>query len=576
MEIQEALDLVDEARLFWTFEEDPGIGIFPIGSRLRLRVENFTLKKAAVRKYALELVALPGHAVCMSFDWDLLHTSLLKPPRIKKEEFDMGKLSIHDADLKEKIRLKCKNDWDLNLTEDQVTLCIHEMEEQRLSLFHNQLWPNKRKQKIKGTNGKKDEWVDRITWDKTIDGYRAVAHRTGRFAGMDAAVFEEVDGAPVCARINVYALDSAGTRQPYTGEARFSEFVQLSDEWVNDKKTGKKIVNSKWAESPYNQLSIAAERQALRKAFQELAGDTDAAEDTVPNYTASHQDREPVDSRGVPEPSGQPERAPKKEAAKKPEKKREKEPEKKREESANKEDSKGKYVGVPKAGFKPYAMYNKEERIVMMRSKGGSSFLALDSGLKVEVSSEGYEVYRSKRSDKFKGGREWVAGDAYYDGATVEDIANSKADEASLWLSLNNGLKVCLDAWGKETKRKEKKKNKKEEAAKKEPKDEGPKEEARAVFKKKTSSQSPTASGDIEAKKEDIDSLDTVEALRKAVTPLLKLWCEKVHGSRLSPRQAYEALDGVLVEPGQPLSLEDYKNLYQSLEDVTKEVRGSE
>src|SRR5690606_27120050 len=192
-----------------------------------------------------------------------------------------------------------------DLTDDQISMCIIEMEEQRLSLFHNQIWPNKRRYKDKSSKNLK--FLDRLTWDKTIDGYRAVAHRSGRFAGVDAAVFETDENDQLIARVTVYAIDSAGNPRPYVGEARFNEFVQMVDVWENDKKTGEKVANSQWAESPYNQLSIAAERQALRKAFQDLdsseVGFVSIPEPTIEGQrvdTSPEPDQE--QSRGVPAP----------------------------------------------------------------------------------------------------------------------------------------------------------------------------------------------------------------------------------------------------------------------------------
>lgn len=115
----------------------------------------------------------------------------------------MTKQIYEDQDLRERIRLKCKNDWSIHLDEDQITMGIIEQEEQKLSIWHNQLWPNKRayKDKDDGYN-----WKIRVTWDKTIDGYRAIAHRNG-FAGIEPTKFLEHDGKLVMASVTVYRHD---------------------------------------------------------------------------------------------------------------------------------------------------------------------------------------------------------------------------------------------------------------------------------------------------------------------------------------------------------------------------------
>lgn len=189
-------------------------------------------------------------------------------------------MSRETDDLKEAIRLKCKNDWGIELTEEQVELCIITMEREKISLFHGQIWPNSRNYKDHN-----DNWRKRITWDKTIDGFRAQAHRHG-LAGIDAPVYVTGDeGTPVMATVTVYrSSPTSDLRDSYIGVARFSEFATKQDEYVKRKKTGKKILQRQWRESPFNQLAIAAEKQALRKGFQEMFGaeeDVEVVDDPV-------------------------------------------------------------------------------------------------------------------------------------------------------------------------------------------------------------------------------------------------------------------------------------------------------
>lgn len=184
----------------------------------------------------------------------------------------MKKIS-DDPDLREEVKRKCKNDWNLDLSEDQVTSCLVKMEKTKLSIFHGQIWPNTRSVKVG-----RDNWEKRTTWAISIDGYRAIAHRNG-LAGIEEPSFITDDsGKPVQASIRVYRIHN-GVRSTYVGSARYSEFVQLMDEYGDDrKKTGRQIPNHQWQKSPFNQLAMAAERQALRRGFQETIFDDEGTE----------------------------------------------------------------------------------------------------------------------------------------------------------------------------------------------------------------------------------------------------------------------------------------------------------
>jgi hypothetical protein len=191
----------------------------------------------------------------------------------------MKKIS-DDLDLREEVKRKCKNDWNLDLSEDQVTSCLVKMEKTKLSIFHGQIWPNTRSVKVG-----RDNWEKRTTWAISIDGYRAIAHRNG-LAGIEEPSFITDDsGKPVQASIRVYRIHN-GVRSTYVGSARYSEFVQLMDEYDEKrKKTGRQIPNHQWQKSPFNQLAMAAERQALRRGFQETIFDDEGTEvyDPVPS-----------------------------------------------------------------------------------------------------------------------------------------------------------------------------------------------------------------------------------------------------------------------------------------------------
>lgn len=88
-----------------------------------------------------------------------------------------------------------------------------------------------------------------------IDGYRAIAERTGDLAGIDDAVYEEGETGPEKATVAVYRIVK-NIRVPFVASARWNEYAPRG--------SNKAFM---WDKMPYLMLGKVAEALALRKAF---------------------------------------------------------------------------------------------------------------------------------------------------------------------------------------------------------------------------------------------------------------------------------------------------------------------
>jgi len=101
------------------------------------------------------------------------------------------------------------------------------------------------------------------SWQVSIDGLRAVAERTGLYAGQDEPEFVDgPDGSLLLCKVRVYRKDWP---RPAVGVAYWSEYVQTT----RDRQTGKERPAAMWARMPHIMLAKCAESLALRKAFPE-------------------------------------------------------------------------------------------------------------------------------------------------------------------------------------------------------------------------------------------------------------------------------------------------------------------
>lgn len=444
-----------------------------------------------------------------------------------------------DVNYREQIRLKAKNDFNQDLTEEQIDMCIYTEEQEKLSFFHGHLYLNPRKMQIN------NQWVNKIQWSKSIDGYRVLAQRN-RLCRVDEPVWEnDKDGNLYLCKVSVWRRGPDGYPEgPFVGIAHYHEFVQMTDEYEDGKKTGKKRPNRQWQVSPMNQLSVCAERQAHRKAGLDHTNISEDIVDVHPEETVDE-----IESIGIHEPDTQ---APTTQFGSIP-------------------------FGVL-AASKAAAPSKPNDRITLEYSKAHRGFeyqgamivmtvagpkwhsVLLDNGKCVVFGREGNLLVEQKITDRefeFAGGSEWIIGSVYYDKSKVTSVVSNGRNVV---LELDSGVKVKLDEWGKELGRKAIEVAEPASEVKLEPE---PQKDA------ETSAESDYDKAILLAK--DCSGAP-YESLRKATLVLLAFWCKNLNGGvKVSPKTAYIELLGVAIGEGDSMRQEDYRALLETLYEKIEE-----
>lgn len=120
------------------------------------------------------------------------------------------------------------------------------------------------------------KWVESLSIQTSIDGFRLIAERSGKYGGQLGPQWCGADGKwrdvwlgaeyPAAARVGVIRVD---WKEPLWAVARWDSYVQTH----KDRKTNQDVVSAMWARMPDVMLAKVAESLALRRAFPaELSG----------------------------------------------------------------------------------------------------------------------------------------------------------------------------------------------------------------------------------------------------------------------------------------------------------------
>lgn len=152
-------------------------------------------------------------------------------------------------------------------TDQELALFAEICKQTKLNPFTRQIYAQKRRSKDQRTQ----QWVEKWSFETSIDGARVVAERSGEYEGQVGPQWCGQDGVwcdvwlskepPKAARVGVW---KKGFREPTWGTARWDEYVQVT-------KDGEPT--SMWRKMPASQLAKCAEMLALRKGFpNDLSG----------------------------------------------------------------------------------------------------------------------------------------------------------------------------------------------------------------------------------------------------------------------------------------------------------------
>ena len=142
------------------------------------------------------------------------------------------------------------------LTYDEIKVFEFTCERTGLCPFSKQIHPVKRNDKKLGR--------EVMTIQTSIDGFRLIADRTGRYCpGREPTFQYDKNGSVLSATAYIKKQTKDGTWHEVSATAFFSEYAQ----GFKDFNTGLKKLTPFWLDMPHNQLAKCAESLCIRKAF---------------------------------------------------------------------------------------------------------------------------------------------------------------------------------------------------------------------------------------------------------------------------------------------------------------------
>lgn len=166
-------------------------------------------------------------------------------------------------------------------TDAELGLFLHQCRTRRLDPLTRQIYAIFRNVK-EGSN-----YVEKMTIQTSIDGFRLTAQRTGEYRGQvgpfwcgEDGVWVDVwtkQGPPVAAKVGVWR---EGFKEPVWGVARYDAYCA----WLKG-NNGQEYPSGQWGKMPDTMTAKCAEAMALRKGFpDELSGlYTDDEGDQMPD-----------------------------------------------------------------------------------------------------------------------------------------------------------------------------------------------------------------------------------------------------------------------------------------------------